>query len=166
MVSSVYWEWELLLTAIKLGVKLAFIYDGIRIFRFLMLHKNRTVSLEDFFFWMYASCMIFQLQLKQSNGILRGFSILGVMIGMLLYNTLLGERLVGMAEKGIGFTKRRLTERKKVLKIKLCKKCDAFRKSRSEHGREKNPYKKKEAEQPGDVAGNEGGIGYDAGSGF
>ena len=164
MVSSVYWEWEFLLTTIKLGVKLAFIYDGIRIFRFLITHKNIVVSLEDLFFWIYAAGILFKLQLEQSNGVLRGFSILGILSGMFLYNRLIGERLVGLAEKGIGFTKRQLTESVKMLKIKLCKHCNVFENSRSKHGREKNPGKKKEAEQSCNAVSNDGSSGNDGGS--
>ena len=158
MVSSVYWEWELLLLTVKLGIKLAFVYDGIRIFRFLISHKNIFISFEDFFFWAYASCILFKLQLEQSNGILRGFSILGILAGMLLYNKLIGERLIFLAEKGIGFAKRQLTECTKMFKIKLCKHHDVFRKNRSKHGRKKNTGKKEEAKQLGNAVSNDGGV--------
>ena len=146
MVSSIYWEWGLLITSIKLGVRLAFIYDGVRMFRFLIPHKSIVISLEDFFFWVYASGILFKLQLEQSDGVLRGFSILGILLGMFLYNKLIGERLIFLAEKGIGFTKRQLTERTKMLKIKLCKHQNVSKNHRSKHGRKKNPGKKKEAE--------------------
>lgn len=164
MVSSVYWEWELLLLTVKLGVKLAFVYDGIRIFRFLISHKNIFISFEDFFFWVYASCILFKLQLEQSNGILRGFSILGILAGMLLYNKLIGERLIFLAEKGIGFAKRQLTECTKMFKIKLCKHCNVFKNNRSKHGRKKNSGKEKEAEQSGNAVGNDGSAGNDGSS--
>ena len=146
MVSSVYWEWELLLITIKLGVKLALFYDIIRIFRFMISHRNFVISVEDFLFWIYATLVIFRLQLEQSDGVLRGFSVLGMLLGMFLYNKLLGERLVSLAEKGIASSKRRLTERTKMFKIKLSKHGDVFKKIRSEHGRKKNSGKEKEAE--------------------
>ena len=164
MVSSVYWEWELLLLTVKLGIKLAFVYDGIRIFRFLISHKNIFISFEDFFFWAYASCILFKLQLEQSNGILRGFSILGILAGMLLYNKLIGERLIFLAEKGISITKRQLTEHTKMFKMKLSKHRDVFKKSRSKHGRKKNSGKEKEAEQSGNAVGNDGSAGNDGSS--
>lgn len=146
MVSSVYKEWELLLQTIKMGIKLAFIYDGVRIFRILISHKNIMISLEDFFFWIYATWIIFQLQLEKSEGVLRGFSILGMMAGMVLYNKILGERLLVLAEKGIGFIKRQLTEIGKMLKMKLCKQRAVCTKIRSKHGKKKNSSKKKETE--------------------
>ena len=146
MVSSVYKEWELLLQTIKMGIKLAFIYDGVRIFRILISHKNIMISLEDFFFWIYATWIIFQLQLEKSEGVLRGFSILGMMAGMVLYNKILGERLLVLAEKGIRFIKRQLTGMGKMLKMKLCKQRAVCTKIRSKHGKKKNSSKKKETE--------------------
>lgn len=146
MVSSVYKEWELLLQTIKMGIKLAFIYDGIRILRILISHKNIIISLEDLFFWIYATWIIFQLQLERSEGVLRGFSILGMILGMFLYNKILGERLLFLAEKGIGLFKRQLTEIGKMLKMRLCKQRDVCTKIRSKHGKKKNSSKKEEAE--------------------
>ena len=146
MISSVYQEWELLLQAIKVGIKLAFIYDGIRILRILLSHKNIMISLEDLLFWVYATWILFQLQLQKSEGVLRGFSVLGMMIGMLLYNKILGERLLFLAEKGIGLFKRRLTEIRKMLKIKLGKQRDVCTKIRSKHGTKKDSSKEKKAE--------------------
>ena len=163
MVSSVYWEWNLLLQTIKLGIKLAFIYDGIRIFRILVHHKNILISLEDLFFWVYSTWIIFELQLEQSDGILRGFSILGMLLGMILYNKILGERLLLLAEKGIFLFKRQLTETGKMFKIKLCKHRCVCTKIRSKHGKKKDSSKKKEAEQSGDAAGYDGSTG-DVGS--
>lgn len=164
MVSSVYWEWELLLQTIKLGIKLAFVYDGIRIFRILMNHRNIFISLEDLFFWIYATWIIFNLQLEQSDGVLRGFSILGMLLGMFLYNKILGERLLFLAEKGIGLFKRQLTETGKMFKIKLCKHEDVCTKIRSKHGKKKDSSKKKEAEQLSNAAGHDGSVGDVSGS--
>lgn len=136
MVSSVYWEWSLLLQAIKLGVKLTFIYDGIRMFRILIKHKEILVSAEDIFFWMYATVIIFEMQLKQSDGMFRGFCILGMLLGMYLYSKILGEHLVMMAEKGIILFKRRLTGIVKMFKIKLYKYSDVSEKNGGKHGKE------------------------------
>ena len=136
MVSSVYWEWSLLLQAIKLGVKLTFVYDGLRIFRILIKHKNIVASIEDIFFWMYSSIIIFEMQLEQSDGVLRGFCILGMLLGMYLYSKILGEYLVAMAEKGIILFKRRLTGILKMFKIKLCKHGNVSEKNRRKHGKE------------------------------
>lgn len=165
MVSSVYWEWELLLYAVRLGIKLAFVYDGIRMFRLLFSHKNIVISIEDLFFWVYCTWIIFSFQLEQSDGVLRGFSILGMLLGMFLYNRILGEKLIFLAEKGISFFKRRLTEAGKMFKIKLCKHKSVATKNRSKHGKKKDSGKKKEAEQSGNVVSYDGSSGDARGSG-
>ena len=159
MVSSVYWEWSLLLQAIKLGVKLTFVYDGIRIFRILIKHKNIVASIEDIFFWMYSSIIIFEMQLEQSDGVLRGFCILGMLLGMHLYSKILGERLILLAEKGIGLFKRQLTGMVKMFKIKLCKHDNVSVNNRRKHGKEKNTGKKEAAEQTEYAGGNTGSNG-------
>ena len=104
------------------------------------------------------------MQLKQSDGMFRGFCILGMLLGMCLYSKILGERLVAMAEKGIILFKRRLTGIVKMFKIKLCKHCNVFKNNRSKHGRKKNSGKEKEAEQSGNAVGNDGSAGNDGSS--
>ena len=155
MVSSVYWEWELLILAIKLGIKLSFIYDGIRIFRIFVSHKNIVISLEDLCFWIYAGIMMFEFQLEQSNGVLRGFSILGMLLGMFLYSKLLGERLLFWAEKGSLFFKRQLTEIGKVFKINLCRQKSVSKNIGRKHGSKKEK-KRKKTEPTGNDSGYDG----------
>ena len=164
MVSSVYWEWELLLLAVKLGIKLAFIYDGIRIFRLFVSHKNIIISMEDLFFWIYAGIIIFELQLEQSNGVLRGFSILGMLMGMFLYSRLLGEKLLFVAEKGSSVFKRQLTEIGKVFKINLREEKSVSKNVRRKHGRKKKKKENKEANTSGSDSGNDGSSGDACGS--
>lgn len=159
MVSSVYWEWSLLLQAIKLGVKLTFVYDGIRIFRILIKHKRIVASIEDVFFWMYSAAIIFEMQLEQSDGVLRGFCILGMILGMYLYSKILGERLILLAEKGISLFKRQLTGIEKVFKMKLCKHDNVPANNRRKHGKEKDTGEKKAAEQTEYAGGNSGSNG-------
>ena len=156
MVSSVYWEWELLLLAIRLGIKLAFIYDGIRIFRFFVPHGNIIISIEDLFFWIYAGIIIFELQLEQSNGVLRGFSILGMLLGMFLYSKLLGERLLFAAEKGSVVFKRQLTKLGKVFKMNLRKQKSVSKNIRRKHGSKKKKKETKKGNPSGSDSGYDG----------
>lgn len=144
MISSVYWEWELLLLSIKIGIILAVIYDGILIFRMLIGHGRFVESMEDTLFWGVATATLFQLQLNQSNGVLRGFSVLGVGLGMFLYYEIFGKFINQKAEKGISCFKRRLTQNYKLFKIKLCKHSHIFERFRRKHGTEKKLLKEKE----------------------
>ena len=142
MVSSVYWEWEFLIQTIKLGVKAAFIYDAFLLFRMLIPHKRVIVSIEDMIYWMYITVIIFQLQMEQTNGILRGYSILGMVLGMGIYNKLLGENIIALAEKWISFVKMRLKSVRKILRIKLGKHKCVSEKNRRENGKKKNSSEK------------------------
>ena len=100
MVSSVYWEWEFFLLSIRLGIKLALLYEGIVIFRLLISHNNWIKNIEDLCYWIYATALLFRLQYEQSNGILRGFSVLGVFLGMMIYYNLIGRYINKLIDKG------------------------------------------------------------------
>lgn len=149
MVASVYWEWEFLLHTIKIGIEMAVVYDGIRLFRIMFSHKDMMVWVEDFIFWCYFTVTIFQLQLKQNNGIFRVFSILGILCGMFLYYKIMGKRIYSFAKKMIERIKRRLTKLGNLFKIKLCKREKGHKRDRSRYGRKKNTGTKKETEQSG-----------------
>ena len=146
MISSVYWEWELLLLSIKSGIKFALIYDSIIIFRMLITHVAWMESIEDLLFWVYVAANLFQLQLTYSSGVLRGFSILGVIMGMWLYHEVPGKLINKLAKKGISVLKRRLTESWKLFKLKLCKQNFSFTNHRRKDGTQRNSGEKKESE--------------------
>ena len=99
MVSSVYWEWELFLLSIKVGIKIAFIYEVIVIFRMFVAHCKWVRTAQDLVYWIYAATILYQLQYKHSNGVLRGFSILGVFLGMVLYYIVVGNPINKLLER-------------------------------------------------------------------
>lgn len=111
----------MLIHTLKIGVKIAFVYDGFRIFRLIFPHKKLAVSMEDVLYWSYVTVIFFRFLQEQADGVLRGFSVMGVALGMVLYNKLLGERIVALFEKWIEVVKRRLTAMVKVFTIKLCR---------------------------------------------
>ncbi len=100
MVSSVYWEWELFLLSIRIGIKIAFIYEVIIIFRMLVTHGKWLKKTEDMCYWIYVTAILFRLQYNYSDGVLRGFSILGVFLGMMLYYIVVGRTINKLVERG------------------------------------------------------------------
>ncbi len=74
------------LISVLWGAILLVMYDILRIFRRIKKHKWFTIAAEDFLFWLLAAFLIFRLMYEQNDGIIRGFSILGMGIGMILYN--------------------------------------------------------------------------------
>ena len=112
-----------------MGVYLAFLYDNIRIFRRIVPHNTLFVSLEDIVFWVYLAVEVFLLMYRESNGMLRWFSVMGALTGIFLYKKLLGRfyvHYVSLVLKRIiqrfqRICKIRLKSDRKLLKIRLCK---------------------------------------------
>ena len=76
------------------GALLFFVYDLLRIMRRLIPHGTLWVAVEDVLFWLGSAVVIFVMLYQQADGSLRGFSIGGVVIGMLLYAFLLSPLIV------------------------------------------------------------------------
>lgn len=76
-------------------------YDLLRVIRRLIKHGTFWLALEDLIFWIITGVFIFTMIYKQNNGIIRGFAIMGMTIGMLLYNGIIKDHLVNIIVKGI-----------------------------------------------------------------
>lgn len=83
----------------KAGVLCAFVYDLIRIFRRIMVHKLLTVNVEDILFWIWTGNVFFKLLYQYSKGTLRFYIFLGAVIGAVSYSLFIGRFLLK------GFTK-------------------------------------------------------------
>ncbi|MBQ9142083.1 MAG: spore cortex biosynthesis protein YabQ [Lachnospiraceae bacterium] len=83
-----------LLQAFSVGVLITFAYDGLRILRRVVTHRQFMVSLEDFLFWVFCAVAVFLWMYRVSNGSLRWFAVAGALTGMLLYKKLFSELLV------------------------------------------------------------------------
>ena len=87
-------EADILLKAFATGVILIFVYDLLRIIRRLIPHGTVWIAVEDFLFWAGSALTIFAMLYRENDGYLRGFSIGGVALGMLLYSLLLSRFVV------------------------------------------------------------------------
>lgn len=76
-------------------------YDFFRILRKIIKHKEIWVDLEDFFFWVFAGVYLFSVMYRYNNGIIRAFSILGILLGMLLYQSVFSKFVVHIVTKFI-----------------------------------------------------------------
>lgn len=92
-------ELQFFLISILSGGILLLVYDVLRIFRRLVCHDSFFVAVEDLIFWVAASLFIFAMMYKENNGIIRGFSIMGMIIGMVLYHYIISEVLVTLVTK-------------------------------------------------------------------
>ena len=76
--------WALLSGAIVYSV-----YMAIRGMRRLVKHNLLAVTVEDFFFWSLASVYLFIQIYRTSDGSIRWFFILGVVVGMAITSCLM-----------------------------------------------------------------------------
>ena len=70
-----------LLYSIAFGMIICIFYDVLRATRFVFKFKNTTIFLQDLFFFIFLAISIFSFLLVTTNGQLRGYIIVGVVIG-------------------------------------------------------------------------------------
>lgn len=75
-----------LLYSVLLGIAITFVYDCLRIFRRVFSHGIFWVSLEDMIYWIFVAFSIFYMLYYENDGALRWFAVLGMILGMLLFN--------------------------------------------------------------------------------
>lgn len=106
-------EAELAVQSFLLGILLMVSYDCLRIFRLLMKHGSLWTGLEDFIYWIYAASMTFSLLFRENSGILRGYVIVGVFLGMFLYDRLVSQSVFKLLKKIGRWIKMKIKNRKK-----------------------------------------------------
>lgn len=87
-------ELQFFLISILWGVLIILAYDILRIFRRLIPHNAFVLAIEDIVFWVLASLFIFAMIYTMNNGTIRGFSVMGMGIGMTLYYFIFSELFV------------------------------------------------------------------------
>lgn len=86
MNGTVRGELFLLGSSVGTGIVLMAVYDGLRIFRWLVRHGPVWTGLEDAVYWLCASFATFKLLFGQNDGVLRSYAVAGVLGGMMLYD--------------------------------------------------------------------------------
>lgn len=71
--------------AVLFGCCMLLVYDLIRIFRRVAAHGVVWIAVEDMFFWVISAFVLFQFLYQEDDGKVRGFVILAMFLGMLLY---------------------------------------------------------------------------------
>ena len=95
----------LLMLSLATGGWLMLVYDTLRVFRLMIRHSAFAVGLEDFFYWIGAGVVTFNLLYQQNDGGLRAYVIGGVLGGMILYDRLISRIFFkGLKKLGKKFT--------------------------------------------------------------
>lgn len=116
-------EQELILLgqAFLSGAGLSLVYDMIRVIRRIVPHGIILVSIEDLVYWVAAGGWLFLKACQVNNGIIRGYMLLGIGAGALVYGILFGRWFMRIATKWILAAKKRLKRVTKAVTIELKK---------------------------------------------
>lgn len=87
-------ELQFFLISILWGALVLLAYDQLRIIRRIIRHNTFFVAVEDLMFWIFTSVFIFAMIYVRNSGTIRGFSVMGMVIGMLIYHYILSDWLV------------------------------------------------------------------------
>lgn len=87
-------ELDFILVSVLAGNGLVFLYDLLRIFRRLVRHGTILIAVEDLCYWIVCIFLIFAVFYQVNDGLIRGFAILALMLGMLIYNHFISRWLV------------------------------------------------------------------------
>lgn len=133
--------------AVLVGAGLFLLYDILRIFRRIVPHGNIWIGMEDFLYWIICTAAVFAMLYQGNEGMVRGFALGGVVVGMLLYyllfsrlvirvNVLVLKTVLGVLKKFLGtlfgpilrilkkfirFIRKELKKLAKAVKMGLCK---------------------------------------------
>lgn len=94
-------EVKLFLASVLWGIGLVILYDCIRIFRRVVKHNKLWAGFEDLLYWAVSAVLIFRMMYRINDGSIRGFAIVGVVIGMTLYHYSISEWVVRMMAAGV-----------------------------------------------------------------
>lgn len=98
------------------GIVLSAVYDVFRILRRVHTHGWVLIAIEDFFYWIGSALYITMILMKDNNGIIRWFFVIGILMGMIIYNITISQHLVGILSKIIN---KALNIVQKALKVLL-----------------------------------------------
>ena len=118
MSGRIQYEVWLMVLSLVTGAWLMLAYDTLRVFRLVIRHASFWVGVEDFLYWLYAGLVTFILLYEQNDGVFRAYVIIGVFLGMILYDRLI-SRIFFKCLKKIGKCLRIIFNRNK--RAKVCK---------------------------------------------
>lgn len=94
-------EASVFLQAVLHGAFLTVCYDLLRILRRVIRHSPAVISAEDFLYWLSAGFFTFCFAFERTDGIVRGYTALGIVLGSVLYHEICSERLIKITVKAI-----------------------------------------------------------------
>lgn len=115
MSEVIKWEMRFFIEAIILGGILRAGYDLLLIGRTIKRAKHTRISIEDFFYWMICCYFVFGLLYENNNGVIRGFALCGIIIGMSIWHFGPSHMLIPILANQIGRIKKLIQKFQKFL---------------------------------------------------
>lgn len=94
-------ELQFFIISILWGALVLLAYDQLRVFRRIVRHNTTLVAVQDLIFWVLASVLIFAMIYVKNSGTIRGFSVMGMGIGMIIYHYTLSDWIVMLLSRAI-----------------------------------------------------------------
>lgn len=105
--AGIHTELTFFAVAVLVGMALFLLYDIFRIFRRIVPHGVIWIGIEDFIYWILCTVAIFLMLYRENDGMIRGFAIGGVILGMGIYFVLFSRFVirfqVAVLKKILGF---------------------------------------------------------------
>ncbi|SKC91153.1 spore cortex biosynthesis protein YabQ [Maledivibacter halophilus] len=94
MHTFVYYQLYAFLATFYGGIVIGFLYDIYRIYRSMLNFKKVITAIQDLLFWIAISIVAIFVLIYSNDGNVRGYSIMGFILGALVYNLLLSSIVV------------------------------------------------------------------------
>lgn len=101
-------ETQLFLDSLVLGAALSVGYDLLRVLRLQAKHRPAAVSLEDFLYFLFCAAVTFGFVLRDNRGAVRGYILVGQLLGWVCWHLTLGEWTVRLADAAVRVVRRLL----------------------------------------------------------
>lgn len=98
MYTFVYYQLYAFLATFYGGIVIGFMYDIYKIYRSMLNLKKYITAIQDILFWVAISIVAISVLIYSNDGNVRGYSILGFILGALVYNILLSKIVVKTIE--------------------------------------------------------------------
>ncbi|WP_432667504.1 spore cortex biosynthesis protein YabQ [Wukongibacter baidiensis] len=99
MSTFVYYQLYIFLATFYGGVVIGFMYDVYKIYRTILQPNKIVAIIQDLLFWIVISGVAIHVLVYSNDGQLRAYSLLGFMVGALIYNLLLSRIVVKTINK-------------------------------------------------------------------
>lgn len=143
-------ELELLAFSFLSGVICFFAYDLLLVLRIFFRPVWLLEKTEDILYWLAASFFVFSVIYIKNSGVIRAYSIAGMLIGMLLYRAVMRDRLTAFAVRRSDAVKKwfhKKTEPIRKKKLELQKKRGQSKIEKKEQKKARKEQKKKKRER-------------------